>query len=303
MIARSWEDFLQRNDAPGLSSLTEVDGDLVFPDMPLHVYANAGTAFDFARLVELAKSGLPAWEDLPGLERSLQGLERARVEDLEDWLQSLGLDALAFPANGDVARSDLFSHEGHMEEALRNGVLFSNGNRAIRHLGIPTVSLPMGRMADIGMPVNLTLAGPAYSDGKLIEIARVYEAQRAPRPIPPLTPSLPSSGVPHRARSSAACEPPRLAVEADVALREDRLQLDCAISAVLTADDTDPVVEAWVDGRALRVECTVSGAWTASGRISASTTRLEARALLVVRVSSAEGPPAAHIEELQLPSD
>ena len=32
------------------------------------------------------------------------------------------------------------------KHSLTNGVKYSNGNRAIRHLGVPTVSVPMGMM-------------------------------------------------------------------------------------------------------------------------------------------------------------
>ena len=96
-----------------------------------------------------------------------------------------------------------------MEEALRNGVLFSNGNRAIRDLGIPTVSVPMGRMADIGMPVNLTIAGPAYSDGRLMEIARLFEEQGQGRPRPPLTQAMPALLTWLEAAASSVAPPPR----------------------------------------------------------------------------------------------
>ena len=54
----------------------------------------------------------------------------------------------------------------------RNGVWVANGNLAIRHLGIPTVTVPMGTMADIGMPVGLTFAGRAYDDVALLRLRR-----------------------------------------------------------------------------------------------------------------------------------
>ena len=54
--------------------------------------------------------------------------------------------------------------------AWRNGVWVANGNLAIRHLGIPTVTVPMGTMADIHMPVGLTFAGRAYSDTALLHL-------------------------------------------------------------------------------------------------------------------------------------
>ena len=44
-----------------------------------------------------------------------------------------------------------------------------------RHLGIPTVTVPMGTMADIGMPVGLTFAGKAYDDARLLRLAGDFE--------------------------------------------------------------------------------------------------------------------------------
>ena len=58
----------------------------------------------------------------------------------------------------------------------RNGVWVANGNLAIRHLGVPTVTVPMGTMADIGMPVGLTFAGRAYDDVALLRLAAAFEA-------------------------------------------------------------------------------------------------------------------------------
>jgi amidase len=73
----------------------------------------------------------------------------------------------------------------------RNGVWVANGNLAIRHLGIPTVTVPMGTMADIGMPVGLTIAGRAYDDVALLAYAVAVEATGDRRTAPPRTPPLP----------------------------------------------------------------------------------------------------------------
>lgn len=304
MIARSWDDFLRANGMPGLSSLADADGDLIFPDMPLRVYANAGTAFDYVRLVELAKAGLPAWEDVPGFAQSLQGLEQARERDFEDWLERLGLDAVVFPANGDVARSDLFINEEHMEGALRNGVLFSNGNRAIRDLGIPTVNVPMGRMADIGMPVNLTIAGPAYADGRLIEYARLFEAAAPPRPLPPLTPDLPASSLPQRAPVAADAVAPTLSVTTAVTAAVDHeAHIECQIVLDANADTLhEAAVEVWVDGRIQAVTACRPSEWRAQCALPRYVARLHDRALLVVRVSSPSAPPVVHVAEVSLVS-
>ena len=78
------------------------------------------------------------------------------------------------------------------DRAWANGVFFSNGNYALRHLGIPTVTVPMGIMSDIGMPIGLTFAGPAYADPALLGFAAAFEAPGTMRVAPAATPALPS---------------------------------------------------------------------------------------------------------------
>lgn len=75
--------------------------------------------------------------------------------------------------------------------AWRNGVWVANGNLVPRHLGLPTVTVPMGTMADIGMPVGLTFAGRAYDDSTLLRFAAAFESTGDRRTMPPRTPSLP----------------------------------------------------------------------------------------------------------------
>ncbi|KAL2856994.1 hypothetical protein BJX68DRAFT_263518 [Aspergillus pseudodeflectus] len=112
---------------------------------------------------------------IPGLGKPLQNLESKRKSDFEDWFDEWGLDAVVWPCNGDVGKADADDNEASAAEAWRNGVLYSNGNCAIRQLGIPTVSVPMGIMADIGMPVNLTFASKAYDDSSLFRYAYAFE--------------------------------------------------------------------------------------------------------------------------------
>lgn len=280
MIARAWDDFLRENAMPGRDSLSEIDGDRIFPNQPAEVYANARTAFDFTRLVELAKGRLPRWDEIPGYEQSVRGLEQARREDLESWMAQLGLDAIAFPANGDVARADIFDRPEAMEAALRNGVLFSNGNRAIRHLGIPTVTVPMGHMADIGMPVGLTIAGPAYSDDFLLDIAAAYERATKPSVCPPLAPSLPSSTMPERQpRIPASAPGEKPSVSTRFHPQGGESQVDVVIH-----DTTSQLslVDVWVDGQVQYV-ARENDRWVCAARISQSRPRLGDSAMVVVR--------------------
>jgi len=52
------------------------------------------------------------------------------------------------------------------------------------------VTVPMGTMADIGMPVGLTFAGKAYDDAALLALAGDYERATQRRTAPPRTPAL-----------------------------------------------------------------------------------------------------------------
>lgn len=108
-------------------------------------------------------------------------------------MQQLGLDAVLFPTVADVAPADADVNPVSADIAWSNGVWVANGNLAIRHLGVPTVTVPMGVMADIGMPVGLTFAGRAYDDSALLRFASAFEAIGSQRQIPPRTPPLSSA--------------------------------------------------------------------------------------------------------------
>jgi amidase len=105
-------------------------------------------------------------------------------------MDGLGLDAVIFPAVADVGPADMDVNLASADLGWRNGVWVANGNLAIRHLGIPTVTLPMGLMADIGMPIGLTIAGRAYDDVALLGYAAAIEATGSRRTPPPRTPPL-----------------------------------------------------------------------------------------------------------------
>ena len=131
-----------------------------------------------------------SFSDIPEIEAGVRGLEETRRRDLDEWMSDLGLDAVLFPAVADVGPADMDVNPASADLGWRNGVWVANGNLAIRHLGVPTVTVPMGTMADIGMPVGLTIAGRAYSDPDLLAWAAAFEALRPRRTAPPRTPEL-----------------------------------------------------------------------------------------------------------------
>jgi len=138
----------------------------------------------------MAQRGITPWDQIPTLPDGLRGLEKTRKLDLEDWMDRLGLDAVLFPTNADVGPADADVNPASADIAWSNGIWVANGNLAIRHLGVPTVTVPMGVMADIGMPVGLTFAGRAYDDSTLLRLAAAFEATGSKRLVPPRTPAL-----------------------------------------------------------------------------------------------------------------
>ncbi|NQX14054.1 amidase [Microbacteriaceae bacterium VKM Ac-2855] len=294
VTAMALDQFLRDNNDPALRSWADVDGDTVFPveDAPVPVWiTRARGGFDWQRLVELVKQGLPAtYDDVPGLAELLRGLEKAREVDFEQWMQNEGLDVVVFPAAGDVGRDDLFSRPESLEAASRNGVVYSNGNRVIRHLGIPTVTVPMGFMADIQMPVGLTFAGAAYSDDALLDYASAFEGATKRREPAFLTPTLPSNQVRVDGASDPAREPemvPEYVVSIDRSARSWLVEV--RLDGVPGAD-----VEVWADGHILPP----AGAGLYSGRVSLARRRLTDEVMVVVK----SGRSAASYRLVPLPA-
>jgi amidase len=195
LSAWGWEDFLQANGDPALSTLADVDGATIFPH-PEGALPDRYTGFDddIAEYPDWVRShpGV-GFEDIPELADGLRGLEETRRLDLEVWMKEQGLDAVVFPAVADVGPADMDVNAASADLGWRNGTWIANGNLVVRHLGIPTVTVPMGLMADTGMPIGLTFAGRAYDDTKLLQLAAAFEAAGAPgtrRTAPPRTPAL-----------------------------------------------------------------------------------------------------------------
>ncbi|CDX36743.1 Amidase [Mesorhizobium sp. ORS 3359] len=187
----SWDDFLRANADPAIPDVASVDGAKIFPQPPGTLRDRYGEAdFDLAQYVERAKRGVAPLEDIPTIGEGLKGLEATRRADFEDWLDANRLDAVVLPAVADVGPADADVNEASARLAWRNGTWVANGNLVWRHLGIPTVTVPMGTMADIGMPVGLTFAGKAYDDTALLMIAGDYERATKRRIVPPRTPAL-----------------------------------------------------------------------------------------------------------------
>ena len=191
-----WHTFLSLNGQPGLNRLDQVDGLRIFPRHPLDTLEQLTTDLDvdLAEYVTRAKrDGIidPFNGPLADVIRAgIEALEETRQLDFEQWLRDNQIDAALFPTLTDIAPADADSNPASSAVAWRNGVWVSTGGLAIRHFGIPTVTVPMGLADDIGMPFGLTFAGAAYSDATLVRLATMFEALRPRRIVPPRTPEL-----------------------------------------------------------------------------------------------------------------
>ncbi|MCA0380250.1 MAG: amidase [Actinobacteria bacterium] len=187
-LAYGWDDFLRANHegrdedlaAPVYTSLGEVDPDQIFPTPPGTLPDRYEEVEDYANryraTVAYAQQGILDPREREDFAAGLKALVQLREQLFESWLEAEGFDGVVFPANGDVGAENAERDLAAADHAWSNGVFFSNGNYALRHLGIPSVTVAMGVMSDIGMPVGLTFAGRGYDDAALLGYAAAFEA-------------------------------------------------------------------------------------------------------------------------------
>jgi hypothetical protein len=191
LIAKCWDEFLVQNNDSNIKSLADIkDSGMLFPKPPNYLpdtFLEVRNWIDYPGLPSLMQTiKEKSIHEIDGMSQALQALEAQRKRDLEDWMDNNNLDVVAFPAQGDVGLADLEFEYESTKHSLTNGVKYSNGNRAIRHLGVPTVSVPMGIMEEKKMPVNITFAGKGYTDQELLGYAYAFEQATKKRAQPPL---------------------------------------------------------------------------------------------------------------------
>ncbi|UYN83514.1 MAG: amidase [Microcella sp.] len=206
-----WSEFLRSNADPALHELADVQPDLIFPTPPGslpgryddHLSRFAPEDVPLEEYVHRARAhGVPELDEIDDLPEGVLGLDRARRELFDEWLEREGLDAIVFPAVADIGPADADVNPASAELAWRNGTWVANGNLVWRHLGIPTVQVPMGLLDDIGMPIGLTFAGRGWDDARLLAFGAAFEASArragsalgSTRVAPALTPELPVEG-------------------------------------------------------------------------------------------------------------
>ena len=106
-LVKIFDEFLQANGDPALNRLVDVDGDKIFPHDPGTLPNREGDlAAGMDEYVRMAERGITPWDQIPTLPDGLRGLEKTRRIDLEDWMDSLGLNAVLFPTVADVGPAD-----------------------------------------------------------------------------------------------------------------------------------------------------------------------------------------------------
>lgn len=189
LMTCAWAGFL-RTFAGGVA-LSDIDPSAVRPVSPWSTDVRGGAlerpvrdVFDFERI--FADEPMPDAEVLRVVEPAVRALNEGRRRMFDEWMDSFRLDAVIFPANGDVGLWAAEEDTSAAELAWRDGAVFSHGNHVLRRTGIPTVTIPMGVAADIGMPVGVTVAGRGWDDARLLGVAAALEKVLPPRPSPTL---------------------------------------------------------------------------------------------------------------------
>lgn len=203
---------------------------------------------------------------MPGLGQALHNFEARRKTDFEDWLLAEGIDAVVWPCNADVGKANADTNEESAVEAWLNVVLYSNGNCAIRQLGIPTVSVPMGIMAATKMPVNLTFAGKAYNDSALFKYAFAFEQATRLRQSPGRTPALPTDAVKKSNPTGKLGNlPPHLTVKTVETLGGEKME-KIRMSGIVYDELSE--LRLYVDGDEIQEISIVKGSWSVDVDIS-----------------------------------
>ncbi len=185
------EKFLKSNKDSNYPSWANVDPATVFP-YPSRLPADPdATTRSYANRIEAIKTRMP--EDLfsvPGLREAVEGWDRTREEDFDAWLEANDLDLLAFPSVADIGKANADVNVASNTAAHAYGVGRSATDHVMRIFGLPSVSVPMGLLSDIAMPMNVTFAGVPYTDNELLSIAYDYEQATQHRVPAPRTPAL-----------------------------------------------------------------------------------------------------------------
>lgn len=320
LCAKAWDEFLIANKDARLADLTKIENSAyLFPKPNGYVpdiFVERKNLIDYAGLPELARQRKgTALYDLPGMKEALPALEAQRRRDLEDWMEANDFACVVFPAAGDVGKADLEFDVESARHALQNGVKYSHGNRAIRHLGVPTISVPMGLRSDIKMPVNLTFAGKAYDDAALLKYAYAFETKSRARVAPPLTPALKTDLVSQKSSSRGegaqksrsgkdGAKRGQISLSASAQKGTEAGKTVITVSGSIKADVLPSTIEVYLEGSlagTAEISPNTDGRWEVKGvytphqatRLSWNLEPLPPSPIMVLVVASCEGTSTA----------
>ncbi|KAJ5460930.1 uncharacterized protein N7458_002482 [Penicillium daleae] len=274
MIAMAWDDFLRQNSDSKYPNLLVADPQIIHPrispmDDPSR-YTEQQNQVRYSGMIDSLRDRKHTLLELPGVEVAVHALENMRKVELESWMDSNGFDMLAFPTNGDVPYANADEDPNSMLHALQDGVKYSNGGRALKHVGVPCITLPMGTLEDQKMPVGITFASKSHADNDLLRYAYAYETASRARTAPGLTPPIPSDQISlsnsYHGKSTMA--KPQLTISSatwkKVEVSESHVY---RVSLAGTLRSNDPEIkvlslQVFVDGKEHGVLSTPDGQWT-----------------------------------------
>jgi amidase len=112
--------------------------------------------------------------------------------------------------------------------------------------------VPMGTMADIGMPVGMTIAGKAYDDERLLRFAAEFDRAARLRTRPPRTPELPDDVfIAHHSSEETPGAALNIAIEADTHALDavfDEVMVQIELSSEEPIDIAGAIVQIHVNG-------------------------------------------------------
>lgn len=258
LVAHGWDQFLRDNHDDSISDLTCVDEFNIYPHhmrTPAELkHLPANNAIHWGKLAAYVQES--SIYDTKNLGPALEALEGMRKQLVDGYLDQFNCDGFVFPAAGDVGAADADVDDTSAAYAWRNGIFYSNGNRALRHLGIPSVTVPMGIIPSKQMPIGLTFAGRGYDDVNLVKWANAFEKKTKMRVAPAHTPALHSDKIELRPDNALArSKRPLLEAEWSADTHSDDphlLRVDIKGTVRIEPDagssDVEPVVQITVDG-------------------------------------------------------
>ncbi|PVE13678.1 hypothetical protein Y717_14700, partial [Streptomyces scopuliridis RB72] len=283
LVSHGWSAFLAEN-ALGAPSLRDFSPYQLRPDAPGSVDARLGATvhpgrdtFDYAEVTRSPDAGALASVAVKDrLDTVIRGLVSARHDLFEAWMDAEGIDVVAFPANGNIGAWDADINESSAAIAWQDGAVFSTMNHVMRRLGIPSVTTPMGVMADTRMPVGITFCGRAYSDPDLIRIAHDYERAAAVTCVPGipapahLAPRRTRRDATHASGESRSLMPPEVTLQASARVDDTGDVLVTVRAEVSAGAESSGTVR--IVGR-LKVDASTI---TVTGPVTEATVRIEA---------------------------